>query len=357
MQVLFSKKLTENDHKRLDRGQKWGIMGLIRHAEGETDVGRPRQTVVEYRSYELSSDFPLVMRDGEDWRISPVKSNRLHFHNCFEIGLCLSDRGFLCFGEEEHTFRAGDVLCVGRNVPHTIWSAPGVFSTWCFIHMDPDALLENRIVADPQQWTDLLSDCHVLLHTGEHLWAEHLIAEARRELHAQEPGYERCVQGLIQAFMIRLMRLSPMEPLLEVSGKHQLSLAPALNYIHAHYMEEFPLEQLAAVCHLSPTHFRRLFREQLGISPLQFLHQVRILRSSSLLRNLQIRISDIAVQVGYTSQSCYNRHFLELMGCTPSEWRNNPGAKPGQIRYTGWQRAETGEEIEAHNAEQRQESS
>ena len=309
-------------------------------------MGRPRQTVTEYRSYELPQGFPITMRDGEEWRISPVKSSCLHYHNCFEIGLCQSGRGFISFGENEVPFAAGDVLCVGSNVPHTVWSAEGLYSQWCFLHLDPEALLENRVISG------LMSNCHMILRPQEHPWAEALIREVQQEVHRQPAGYERCVQGLIQVFVVRLLRVSAPEPVPEISSSRQMSLAMALNYINAHYMESMTVEQLAAFCHMSPTHLRRLFRNQVGTTPLQFLSQVRILKSSAMLRNLSMRVSDIAAAVGYTSLSCYNRHFLELMGCTPTQWRSDPSAAAGgrQIRYTGWQRAETGEEIRAHNA-------
>ena len=55
--------------------------------------------------------------------------------------------------------------------------------------------------------------------------------------------------------------------------------------------------------------------------------------------------------MGYSSMSSFNRHFLELVGCTPSAWRNMRSDSQDRILLTlnGWQRAETSEEIEARN--------
>ena len=58
---------------------------------------RNKRSIVEYRIYDLPLDLPVFCLSGEEWRISDVLSNRLHFHNCLEIGFCHTDSGFLGF--------------------------------------------------------------------------------------------------------------------------------------------------------------------------------------------------------------------------------------------------------------------
>ena len=168
---------------------------------------------------------------------------------------------------------------------------------------------------------------------------------------AQQADFLPCVQGLFEALFFRLFRIynasapSPSSPFL------LSSLSPALDYISRHYMESFPQETLAAECHLSPTHFRRKFQQQFGTNPLSYLHQVRIMKSCDLLRSTNLPIADIAEKVGYLSLSCFNRHFTELNGCTPSEWRNlrHETRRTTMIGLAGWERPETADEIERRN--------
>ena len=107
-------------------------------------------------------------------------------------------------------------------------------------------------------------------------------------------------------------------------------------------MQDFPQETLAALCYLSPTHFRRLFKEQIGTTPLDFLHQTRILKSCTLLRSSGLSVTEIAGRVGYNSVSSYNRHFARAMGCSPMEWRRTAGdhPRPSLLTFTGWTEAE-----------------
>ncbi|MBQ8955102.1 MAG: helix-turn-helix transcriptional regulator [Clostridia bacterium] len=321
-------------------------------------MARPRYTVMEYRSYELPSDFPILVLSGSEWRISSVPSNRLHFHNCFEVGLCLSDSGTIRVNGENVPFEAGSVTCMARNTPHTTWSSPDVKSLWAFLYLDPEALIDrafiNKLQA-PSVFNSMISDCGLVLTGAEYAWATDIVRDIIKEMSEKRADYRMYVQALCAAFFVRLLRVYAISAGQHASWRENTSIFPAINYIHTHYMQPFPLEELAAICDLSPVHFRRLFHAQMDMTPLAYLHNVRILKSCTLLRTSEENIADIASQVGYTSLSCYNRRFLELIGCTPSAWRKLPddSARHSLVSYTGWQRAETGEEISERNRSDR----
>jgi len=321
-------------------------------------MARPKQSVIEYRSYELPGDLPLLIHHRMRWRISSVKSSRLHIHNCFEIGLCLAGRGKMNFGEEEVSFGAGDVLFVGRSIPHTTWSDPEEESTWEYLHMDPESLLGEmpaEKTAAIRTFYRMFTDCHLILHAPEYPWAaeltEHIIAETEKK----EPGYAAVVHGLCEALFFSLFRIYSAEERRSPAPRLYSGLSPALEYVNRHYMEQFPQEYLADLCHMSPTHFRRIFQKQLGTNSLSYLHQVRIMKSCDLLRSTDLPVSEIAEKTGYLSLSCFNRHFSELNQCTPSEWRNlrQEARRTTTIGLAGWERPETADEIESHNRKDR----
>ncbi len=314
-------------------------------------MARPRLAVSEYRSYELPADFPVLALQGEEWRISPVRSTRLHFHNCLEIGVCLSDSGSMLLEDQEEAFRTGTVTFIAPHVLHTTWSAPGAYSLWSYLYLDVETLLGGDLMELPdiRELHLMLSGGKLMLHADSCPWASRLVQGILEELSERQPGYQGCVRGLLLALISRLLRIYMKEP--KRTDKQILTLTPALEYIHQNYMNSFPMEDLAALCHLSPTHFRRLFHEQIGTNPLDFVHQVRVAASCMLLRSTNRSVADIASQVGYASLSAYNRQFLRVMGHTPSAWRRS---KVGEIRssvlnYTGWQKAETSEEILSKN--------
>ena len=309
-----------------------------------TPVSRPRQTVLEYRSYELPADFPLFVLTGDQWHISPVPSKRLHIHNCLEIGLCHTESGEMIVGDEQVAFQKGYVTCIARNVPHTTWSSPGKYSLWSYLYVDSEALLGRNGLSqlpDLQAFNRMISSCRFLLSPKENPWAVPLVQGIMEEYAEKPAGYKQCVRSLFFILLIRLLRIYRDEEQDVLPDKTVTALSPALDYMYEHYAQSFPLEILADVCHMSPTHFRRLFHAQMGTNPLNFLHQVRILKSCTALRASERTVAEVAAQVGYTSLSCFNQHFQRVMGCTPSAWRRSgEEARPSLLPRTGWMEPE-----------------
>lgn len=308
-------------------------------------MARPKRAVLEYRNYELPADFPILALTGDQWHISPIPGRHLHIHNCLEIGVCHSSGGTMIFDNRRIHFSAGDVTCIARNVPHTTWSDPEEASRWSYLFLDPDALLGPAALRQHSGLKDagyFLADCHLLLSGEKAPWARRYAEDIVAEMVDKLPGYQARVRGLCVALLIGMLRSYSQEEGESARDPYMSSISPALDYIHENYMLEFPQERLSEICHLSPTHFRRLFKAQIGNSPLAFLHQTRILKSCALLRSSDFSITEIAGRVGYNSLSSYNRHFSQAMGCTPMEWRRSDGdgRRPSLLTFTGWTQAE-----------------
>ena len=263
---------------------------------------------------------------------------------CAEIGVALGGEGKMILNQEERSFRAGDVTFVGSQVHHTTWSEPDTFSAWAYLFLDAERLL-GRNLRQPEAIRKMTSTGAMILHQDEVSWALRLTQAVMGEMRDREEGYQDCVRGLLMALFSRMLRRQPARE--EASPRDNHVLMPALAWIRDQYAADFSIDELAARCHLSPTHFRRLFREQIGTTPLDYLHQVRITASCSLLLDTDDSVASVAGQVGYASLSCFNRHFLQMMGDVPSRWRRNQGSspRPSVMTFTGWTRAETTEEI------------
>lgn len=81
------------------------------------------------------------------------------------------------------------------------------------------------------------------------------------------------------------------------------------------------LDELAALCHLSTSSFKRKFGETFNNSPKKYIAQKKVERSAELLKSRDLRISDIAYDVGFDSLATFNRNFSNLYGKSPSEYR------------------------------------
>lgn len=306
-------------------------------------MSKPKKVITEYRHYDLSPDFPLLVLHGERWHISDVKADRLHFHNCLEIGVCHTHEGRLDFGDHSVTYKAGDFTLIARNYPHTTYSTHGGKSLWSYIFVDLDEFFKSRVIMSSSG--SLLPSLSYYIGnktTSPKLYS--YIMAVIEEMTEKQPDYTTCVTGLMTAILVELTRLCEHESPAQKSipNSSMLSIHPALNYIHGNYTQQFPIELLADMCHLSVTHFRRTFNTIMGISPLEFINNTRIEHACLLLSSTDSSILEISELVGFHSVSSFNRAFVKLMDIPPREWRKNNSngesvmKKKSVLEYRGW---------------------
>jgi AraC-like DNA-binding protein len=96
------------------------------------------------------------------------------------------------------------------------------------------------------------------------------------------------------------------------------------------YAEELDIARLAAVAHVSEAHFIRTFRATFGETPHRYLQRRRVERAMFLLRQTDRSVTEICFDVGFASLGSFSRTFTEIVGKTPSVYRNeaNPEAVP-----------------------------
>ncbi|MBE7722463.1 helix-turn-helix transcriptional regulator [Lacrimispora indolis] len=310
-------------------------------------MARPKKSIIEYRDYHLPSHFPVLLLTGEHWRISDIPSGRLHIHNCLEIGFCESDSGTMEFEDTAYPFHAGDVTVVSCDIPHTTYSTTGFTSKWSYLFVNLADLLYPLFLGTDIQNIDLLSfsehHLSLIMSREEYPIIYSLIIRIIDEMKQKEDGYELSVRGLFLALATNLMRItSAIKNRGNDQPKNALVIAPALNYVRYHYMDDFQMEYLAALCGLSPTHFRRLFSSVMHTSPLEHLNSIRIRKAADLLRMTEDSVVNISERVGFHSVSSFNRHFSEIMNTTPREWRHQMSILKDQsiLKYNGWMYAE-----------------
>jgi two-component system response regulator YesN len=104
-------------------------------------------------------------------------------------------------------------------------------------------------------------------------------------------------------------------------AKKITQIQPAINYIDANYDKPINLTEVARACHLSVSRLAHLFKEQMGITVIDYLTSVRIERAKQLLLATVQNCTEICFQVGYFNQSYFTRTFKELVGMTPRQFR------------------------------------
>jgi AraC-like DNA-binding protein/ligand-binding sensor protein len=99
------------------------------------------------------------------------------------------------------------------------------------------------------------------------------------------------------------------------------AITKAKQYIEAHYTEDLKLSQVAAAVFMSTFYFCKTFKKKVGMNFTEFVSRTRIEKAKNLLLNPNLRISEIAFEVGFQSLTHFNRIFKQMMGQSPTNYR------------------------------------
>lgn len=104
------------------------------------------------------------------------------------------------------------------------------------------------------------------------------------------------------------------------------SITRARQFLEANYTERLSLSAVARVAHMSPFYFCKLFKRVTGLNYTDYLARLRVDKARNLLLNPNLKISEIAFEVGFQSLTHFNRMFKRLSGQAPSEYRRRLSA-------------------------------
>lgn len=276
----------------------------------------------------LPEDFPVYEKILNTHSPSHNPPTRLHTHNCLEIGCCTDGGGIFIVDSDIYPFSKGDVSIIFGGQLHIAQSHKQNISSWQFIHLNPEYLLKDigiddlKLIADIQNNPGCFKNIFSPKDNAEITKIVNMIIF---ELINKEQNYRSCVKSLVWLLLVKLYRTAPDSSINDTDKKTNSSnlvrIAPALNYISNNYKEPIKISDLARLCNMSITNFRRLFTSAINLSPLEYLIRVRIKTASVLLHTTNYPILNISLMVGFETQSSFNRHFKRIMAQTPFEYR------------------------------------
>lgn len=146
---------------------------------------------------------------------------------------------------------------------------------------------------------------------------EPLLAQIVREYTLEQPGYELALRGALMQLLAAVARYAASERRRQPSGSR---IEPALRLMREEPGRSLSVAELAALCGYHPIHFSKLFKEEIGRTPKQYLISVRIaLAKRALLAGEQIE--SIARRLGYASVHYFSNNFKSETGLAPTDFR------------------------------------
>jgi len=137
------------------------------------------------------------------------------------------------------------------------------------------------------------------------------------------PSKDFFVDNMLRELIIRILQTN--ERKIYSSSTLQLNsnsrLATVIRYIREHLHEPLNIVELSNKACLSPSHFHRVFKTELGISPIEFINNERIKLAVGLLQDPKRSIKNVYLQCGFENRSYFNRVFKARQHLSPSEYQ------------------------------------
>lgn len=295
-------------------------------------MGKRRKAKMEFRYYKMPDGSPVLALLGEKWvQCYGAGIDYLHFHNYMEIGYCYEGQGTLTIGEKDYRFSGDHFSVIPQNCPHTTTSDPGTISRWEYLYVDVEGILCELYPAGGngkrrERMIQRVNSKGFFRNISESPEMADKILQVLNIMRGMEEFYIEEAKGVLAAFLVSLARENMNERQKTRSGNENTValISDALDYVSDHYMEPLRIESLAEFCHISETHFRRLFSSSMKMSPLEYINLVRVQNACEMLRKTNMPIAEIAYKCGFSTSSTFNRNFKQAMGSSPFEWRKCP---------------------------------
>lgn len=262
--------------------------------------------------------------------------NEFHYHLEMEIIYIIEGKGTLLIGEQFEELNKGMLIAISPNIPHML-----KFETHTYLN----DLMKHGKIDIPLKLLTLHVDPEILgdkfLRLPENLLIKQLLTDACRGI-----SFSGKEKGTIIALLYKIMHVTVYErmpvlmQLLNMIGAHRerkyITITPhqaafngndenRLTKIYLYTLNNFSkniiLKDVSAIIYMVPNAFCRYFKQRTHKSYFTFLMEVRIRHACKLLKEQDYSIAVICYESGFSNLSNFNRHFKQLTGKTPLQYR------------------------------------
>lgn len=154
-----------------------------------------------------------------------------------------------------------------------------------------------------------------------------LLLGMQRECANREVGYAEIFRGRLMEILILTMRKIVDAEQMAQRKKHSVVVQQAIQYLQANYQEKAVLRSFCGEYHYSLQYVSRRFKEETGMTVMEYLQRVRVEKGCGLLEGSEMEVEDIAREVGYEDAKFFGRVFRRWVKMGPGEYRRIRGEK------------------------------
>ena len=247
---------------------------------------------------------------GKDW----YSIN--HTHHFTELLYITKGKGTFIYSNKEVPIKEYDLIVINPNIEHTEKSSPEYPLEYIVLGFQGLAFSGD----DPGLQVSFFNS------KQEHditLFLQQLMEEVLN----QKEDYELIIENILEIVLLKMRRKKNFSLEKTSSEKISKDMAYIKNYIRQHFREEINLDILAVVGHINKYYLSHSFKKAFGVSPIEYLIQMRIRESKILLETTNYPVSNVSAITGFSSQSFFAQSFKRVTNLSPSQYRNAKKSK------------------------------
>ncbi len=264
--------------------------------------------------------------------IAPFFDVNWHFHSEYQLFTVLKGRGTRFIGDHMQSFKEGDMVFTGPNLPH-LWRSDNSYfdsknglETHGIVIYFPDDFLGNSVFA-----MDEFEEIAQVLQKSERGIEINGKTNQAIRLMMQELLYMKGGQSIIQLLQIlnKMVDSADCQPITQ-AGYINLNkesetdrMGQVYEFVMKNFKEKITLEEVSEIANLSVSAFSRYFKTRVNKSFSDFLSEVRISHACKLLHEAEMNISEISFECGFFTLSNFNKQFKERTGKTPLAYKKD----------------------------------
>ncbi|WP_440117054.1 helix-turn-helix domain-containing protein [Paenibacillus sp. QZ-Y1] len=278
------------------------------------------------RWFTSDMQFPFYIQYG-----GHEEDTELHRHADFsELVIVLKGHATHIVNNESFFIKKGNVFVINGSTPHA-YRDPHDFQI-CNMMFRPEMLASigpDLRKSNGFQALFVLEPFYRNIHSYASKLAlpissmddvESLISIMIEEYHNRLQGYQTMLLSRFTELVVYLSRHYDTQER-GAEGNHLLHLANAISYIEDHYLEPLSLEDVAARSNISVRHLNRIFRSYYQMTPLSYVHTLRLEKACKLLKQTSLAITRISYECGFNDSNYFTRQFTKMYGISPKAFR------------------------------------
>lgn len=259
----------------------------------------------------------------------------MHKHDFIEICYVISGEGIHVVGDTEFEISKGDLFIINFDVPHGFFPKKGasaapivyncvfmpkfldasLFSSKHFQGITSSFLFKSLFPEDYTPSPDLKLQGAEFKEMGD------LFSKMHVEYKQMKKGYSDIIRAYLIELIIKIFRYIEEDGNKHMSSRNYDMVQKAIAYMKSNYNTDIRLEDLAMKSFISKNYFSRVFKEVTGTSFSDYIQHLRVDEACNLLRSTDLKVIDIALQVGFKDLKFFYEVFKKITGQTPGDYR------------------------------------